>query len=47
MYDLVFTLDLMRCLGEELAWGLLSQDVSLLVGAGNLVRRVRLAEAEL
>lgn len=47
MDNLVFTLDLVGRLGEQLARRLLAQNVSLFIGGSDLVRRIRLAEAEL
>lgn len=47
MYDAVFALDLVGCLGEESAGRLLAHDVFLAIGGGELVSWVGLTEAEL
>jgi hypothetical protein len=47
MYDLVFSLDLMSSLGNELSGRFLAHDEFDSIAARNLVSRIRLAKAEL
>lgn len=47
VYDAIFAIDLVRCLGEQFPWGLLAHDELLPSRVGDLVRWVRLAIAKL
>lgn len=47
MQNAVFAFDLVGRLGDELAWGLLAQDILVTLGIGNLIGRVGLTKAKL